>query len=304
MDSTIANNEIVDESNGVYKDILVAFSLIIGSLASILAAYVIVLISRKPRPLNIDTVLSLVIIVLGFIGSISQIARAIMMKWPFNQFVYYESACSAEYMTASLFNLICVYPIALLSIERMLLILFKISLSKTLWVFLLIFFMVLHFTFQLTASIQRKFLFSPISMGCISDPRSSLSFVTRYLAISYIACFFIVTINYVCIMIFQFRRGVITEHELQLDHNLVKRQNYKLLFRASLIVTVFVVSYVGKVSVWCYQWATGFDRPWTLDYIANLLFLLHNFSNCLLVLYLDRKSYVIIINKLKKFMKK
>ncbi|KXN72874.1 hypothetical protein CONCODRAFT_4267 [Conidiobolus coronatus NRRL 28638] len=304
MDSTIAKNEKIDESNGIYKDILVAFSLIIGSLASILAAYIIVLISRKPKPLHMDTVLSLVIIVLGFIGSLSQIARAIMMKWPFNQFIYYDSACSVEYMTSSLFNLICVYPIALLSIERMLLILFKISLSKKVWLFLLIFFMTLHFTFQLTASIQRKFLFSPISMGCISNPHSSLSFVTRYLAISYITCFFIVTINYVCIMIFQFRRGIITEHELQLDHNIIKKQNYKLLFRASLIVTVFVVSYVGKVSVWCYQWATGLDRPWNLDYIANLLFLLHNFSNCLLVLYLDQKSSVIIVNKLKKLVKK
>jgi hypothetical protein len=288
--TTISQNQIVDSSNGPYKSVLVAMSLIFGTLGAALSSYIIFLISKKPKPLHNDTILSLITIIIGLLGSIFHIVRGIMMQWPYNIFVYSVDACSIEYATASLFNSICVYPITLLSLERMLLIIYKIKLSKVIWIIGVVVLMSIHAALMLIVSVQKTFLFSDIAMGCISSPYSNMKFVSRFLAITYIICFLLVTINYSLIVVFQLKRTYQIKLQLQVNMKLVRRQNLKVLFRATLIVLCFTTAYFGKVWCWVYQWATGDDRPWTLNYISNLLFLTHNVSNCLIVLYLDSKS--------------
>ncbi|KXN72872.1 hypothetical protein CONCODRAFT_4265 [Conidiobolus coronatus NRRL 28638] len=298
--TTIFQNQIVDSSNGPYKSVLVAMSLIFGTLGTALSSYMIFLISKKPKPLHNDTILSLITIIVGLLGSIFHIARGIMMQWPYNIFVYSVNACSVEYATASLFNSICVYPITLLSLERMLLIIFKIKLSKIIWIVGVVVLMSIHAALMLIVSVQKTFLFSDIAMGCISSPYSNMKFVSRFLAITYIISFLLVTINYSSIIVFQLKRTYQIKLQLQVNMKLVRRQNLKILFRAMLIVLCFTIAYLGKVWCWTYQWVTGDDRPWTLNYISNLLFLTHNVSNCLIVLYLDSKSCQLAYNHFRK----
>jgi hypothetical protein len=281
----------IDKNNGSYKDGLVALCLIFGISGSLLSLFIIIKIAKKPKPIHMDNIISLFTIVIGFIASLSNLARGIMIKWPYNIFIYHREACIFEFMTSAMFNSMAVYSICFLSYERMLLIVFKVSFSKKIWYAVLSLFILLHATLFILICAHKEFLFSQIAFGCTSNFNSQVSVMSKYAAIIYSFCFLSVAFNYITIIIVQFRRSVKMQLRLNLDKNLVKRENLKILFRSTLIIVCFIVAYIGKDLSWYYQWYTGRARPWKLDYVSSALQLTHHVANCLIVLYMDPSLY-------------
>ncbi|KXN72873.1 hypothetical protein CONCODRAFT_4266 [Conidiobolus coronatus NRRL 28638] len=281
----------IDQDNGSYKNGLVALCLIFGISGSLISLFIIIKIAKKPKPIHMDTILSLITIVIGFIASLSNLARGIMIKWPYNIFVYHREACIFEFLTSAMFNSMAVYSICFLSYERMLLIIFKITFSKKIWYTILSVFILLHVTLFILICAHKEFLFSQIAFGCTSNFNSQISVMSKYAAIIYSFCFISVAVNYITIITVQFKRSVKMQLRLNLDKNLVKRENLKILFRSSLIIVCFIVAYIGKDLSWYYQWSTGRVRPWTLDYVSSALQLTHHVANCFIVLYMDPSIY-------------
>jgi hypothetical protein len=283
----IAESIKIDIDNKGYKDGLVIQSLIFGILVLFLSSFILSQLVNKKKPRHIDTILSAITVTICLLGSIFNIIRGILIKWPYNIFAYIPETCIGEYLLASQFNLIIVYPISLLSLERLLLIIFNLKFKDIYWLFTLALFVLFHFILTCIVCYQRNFVLSVVAFGCSIDPRSYWSFLTKYFIFAFILGFIVVTSSYITIIVVQYKRSIRSQLELNLDKSAVMRTNKKILIKASIIIICFIISYSGKISCWMYQWVTGNRRPWILDYLATFLLLMHNFTNCLIVIYMD-----------------
>ncbi|KXN72876.1 hypothetical protein CONCODRAFT_4270 [Conidiobolus coronatus NRRL 28638] len=290
----------IDNNNKGYKDGLVIQSLIFGILGIILSSFILLQLAKKKKPRHIDTILSATAVIISLLGSIFIIIRGVLIKWPYNIFAYYPETCIGEYMLASQFNLIIVYPISLLSLERLLLIIFNLKFKGFYWLLILALFLLLHFTLTCIICYQRSFVLSISAFGCNTNPHSYWNFLTKYFMFAFILGFIIVTVSYISIIIVQYKRSIKSQLELNLNKVTVMRENKIILVKASIIILCFIISYSGKISCWMYQWITGNRRPWTLDYLANMLHLMHNFINCLIVIYMDPTLMETVIAKFNK----
>jgi hypothetical protein len=293
-----AENLIIEADNVYYKEWLTGLSIGFGAIGATLTLFTIYQMLKKPKPLHIDTKISIIILVIGFIGSLSNIAKGVLIKWPYNIYALDMDTCILDYLTAGMFNTIDDYSIVMLSFERMLLIIFQITLSNNTWFFLIALFTLIHAILVVIVCVNKEFLFSAISFGCILNLYSKLSFITKYFAIIYALSFILVLTNYSMIMAFIYCKSK-NQSYFGLNKSLVRREQLKILSRSILIIATFIAAYIGKDLAWFYQWITGRKRPWNLDYVGNIMQLMHTSANCLVVLYMDPTLYEESLNRLK-----
>jgi hypothetical protein len=273
---------------------------IIGLIFSSILIYILTKRLRQSR--HTDIILTIIAVIVDSIASGGLLFRSIFTIFPYNVLTVHFNWCAYDNLVHTMTLVYSGYILGVLSLERMMLIVFNIKISIYIWLFL-------AGSLYLIPAIQIMYniatgdvIQSPIGLVCVAKliPSTKTFYLTLFIFsdITYI----VTIISYIAIIIFSCKQ-CLNQLNLNMEKAVVFKQCRMIIFKSLFFLIPYMVMYSGKIYCWFYELSTGLRRTWKMEYYATLLSALTVIINCLTVLYMNKqvnKDFVELILRIKK----
>jgi hypothetical protein len=278
----------MDIDAGIYKDILLVECFFVGLIGIILTGTLLyVLVKKFRKEYHTDTMLCSVVSALDFQICVGLIFRSIFCKWPYNLIVYHPWLCALENIMVSVIIISEGYAVAIMALERCLLIVFGINLHNYVWICVIVIWVGYPIIHMIVMAFQNTIVFSQIGIYCTVSPNTPGFYTIHILSGMSIVAFFTVLFSYSAIIVSRYKAGIRAQRELNIDYKSARRQSIKTILRSLIIMLLYIIGYGGKLLSFVYETFTGRKRPWVLDYIATACIICNSLVNDLLILYFN-----------------
>ncbi|KXN65052.1 hypothetical protein CONCODRAFT_13497 [Conidiobolus coronatus NRRL 28638] len=282
----------------VLRNIYFALS-IPGLIFTSILLYILLKKLRKSK--HNDLILTLLAVLADSVSSGGLLFRAIFTQYPYNILKEHYSWCYYDAMINSVNLLYSGYILGILSVQRMLLIVFNLKVSIYIWISISC---TLYFTI-LGAGIYISTLASPslsiVEVFClIKGVSSSKTFYTPLITCTLLT-YLLTIISYLAIIIFSCKQ-CLEQLTLNLDKSIVYRECRTIIFKSLFFLIPYMVIYFGRVYCWLYEMITGNSRTFIMEYVSIILLSSAVIVNCFTILYMNKeinKEFFNFITKVK-----
>jgi hypothetical protein len=272
-----------------------------GLIFTNLILFILIKILRKNR--HPDIILTILAISIDCIASGGFLFRAIFTQVPYNILEVHYSWCAYDVLVNNLFITYSGYILSVLSIQRMLLIVFNIRINIIAWVAIAVILCLISWTQALIQSIKGFATLSMLKTFCLtkSSSPSSKPFYYTLLA-STVLTYLITVISYLTIIAFSVKQ-CLKQLELNLDKSKVYKECRTIIFKSLFFLLPYMTIYFGRMFCWFYELSTGKLRTWNMEYISMALYSSSVIVNCSTILYMNKevnKEFINLVINLKR----
>jgi hypothetical protein len=248
-----------------------------------------------------DIKLCTFIAVTDILISFGLVFRSIFAKYPYNIFKYHPNWCKAEVGTTGQLLTYSGYSLAVMSVERFLLICFNIKISVIFWFIFIAVCWLLQFIPAMIAISEDLQTLTKIEIYCTLLPQKTAYIAYMISLVLFLCSYCTVIICYAGITVLKFKQCL-----NQLNLNIPKEKVYaefRSTFLKSLLnICIYQLVFTGKIYTILYEIITGKKRWLLLDIISNSLIIYTSVVNTLILLYMNqevRNSYFGLLKSVK-----
>jgi hypothetical protein len=271
----LAQKLSVEQSSSHLKTIIstqILFISVTGILICIPTAFIIF---KKLKNSSISTDLTIlkIIILVDLIINFSLFANYFLWYFPKNWLVYSNAWCRVQCILLTTPLLIGGYLISLLSVERYLLIVFNKTLGKTTYQVLAALCIIYPLSVTSYFAGADLVVLSACGLYCTTTTTGmKMNFGLYSSSILGLLSTFTTTWCYLGISIFRVRQLSNNSDNLNLPKAEALREATSTILKSATILTVYLLTHLGKTYVFLSEWTTGENRTTTADAITfNLL---------------------------------
>jgi hypothetical protein len=275
----------------------------ICSLLGLLINFPILIILAKKlfKPCNIDIKLCTIVTTADILVCFCYIFRATFTKFPYNIIEHHQYWCKFDLLTGTQLNVFSGYLLAIMSVERFLLICFNIQLSIYTWTLILVLATIPQYiTVCISAYFDLESLVK-IKVYCSQVPKGSGYLVFIIITIMFITSFISVLVSYIGIMIVKYKQ-CLNQINLNVPKELVYRECRTTLFKSILYIVIYLIVFSGKIYSLAFEMITGQKRTILMDTIATCLLACSPFINSIILIYMNqdvRKPFLVLLKEIK-----
>ncbi|KXN64869.1 hypothetical protein CONCODRAFT_13771 [Conidiobolus coronatus NRRL 28638] len=204
------------------------------------------LISKLKKNKHSDIVLTTIAVSVDCVASGGLLFRAIFSKYPYNIFQVHYNWCAYDTMLNNTALTYSGYVLSVLSVQRMLLIVFNIRLSIIIW---LLIEAVLYFLLSsqlLYHIIINNVTVSAVEIFCLvkNVPSANPFFVTILVCTT--TTYILTIISYISIIIFSCKQ-CLKQLDLNLDKSTVYRECRTIIFKSLFFLIPYMLIYSGRI---------------------------------------------------------
>jgi hypothetical protein len=295
----MVDSSIIDEGLRIGVLIHIFICAVVGLLINI--PIVFILSKKVSRNCHADTQLCAIVSVTDIIVCFCSLFRAIFTKFPYNLIEIHHSWCTFDILTGSQFSLISGYFLAVMSIERFLLICLNIKLSIYIWYFILALAVLPQYITAIIAAYAGLAIVVKMKVYCTFVPKGSGYIVYFIINIMFIISVISVLFSYIGIMIVKYKQ-CLNQLNLNIPKEKVYRECRSTIFKSLLYIILYLIIFSGKIYSLAYEMITGIKRTILMDTIATCLIACSSFINAVILLYMNqevRKSFIELSCKIR-----
>jgi hypothetical protein len=276
---------------------------ICGLLGLLINAPIVFILSKKlTRKCHVDTQLCAIVSITDIIVCFCSLFRAIFTKFPYNLIETHYGWCTFDLLSGSQFNLISGYFLAIMSVERFLLICFNIQLSIYIWYTILVLATLPQYIAASVSAYYGLAMIVKIKVYCTVMSKSSGYIVFIIINSMFVLSVISVLFSYIGIVIVKYKQCL-----NQLSLNIPKTQVYNecrsTLSKSFLYIILYLLIFSGKIYSITFELITGQKRTILMDTIATCLIACSSFINAVILLYMNQEvriSFIGLISKLRQ----
>jgi hypothetical protein len=291
----------LDESKEYYILILRYVFLVCSILGLLFSSLLIYLLAKRAKiRMHTDIILTIISVFVDSIASGGLLFRSIFTAYPYNILSVHFGWCAYDHIVNSFILLYSGYIISILSLERMLLIVFNIKISIYFWLFLVISLYLIPAIQLVYSVVINSFVLSPLTLNCITLSSPSTKPLLTTVFIFGLTTYLITIISYAFIIAFSYKQ-CLNQLSLNIEKDVVFRQCRVIIIKSLLYLIPYMLMYSGKIYCYFYEISTGLRRTWIMEYVATLLSALSPIVNCLTVLYMNKqvnKDFIDFISRI------
>jgi hypothetical protein len=300
----MSDPKISNDSTEVYIGALRIVYLICaigGLIFTNIILFILIKMLRKNR--HSDIILTILAASIDCVASGGFLFRAIFTRIPYNILIVHYRWCVYDNLVNNLFTTYSGYVLSILSIQRMLLIVFNIRINIIIWILIAAVLCLFSWIQALIQSIRGFATLSLVKTLCLtktSDP-SSKSFYYTLLTCT-VLTYSITVISYLTIIAFSVKQ-CLKQLELNLDKHKVYKECRTIILKSLLFLLPYMTIYFSRMFCWFYELSTGKPRTWKMEYISMALYSSSVIVNCLTVLYMNKevnREFVNLVVTLKR----
>ncbi|KXN70174.1 hypothetical protein CONCODRAFT_7317 [Conidiobolus coronatus NRRL 28638] len=256
---------------------------------------------RKNR--HPDIILTIFAVSVDCIASGGFLFRAIFTQVPYNILEIHYSWCTYDVLVNNLFITYSGHVLSILSIQRMLLIVFNIRVNIIFWIVIAVALCLFSWIQALIQSIKGYAGLSMLKIFCFiksSSPPSKPFYYT--LLVTTVLTYSTTIISYLTIIVFSVKQ-CLKQLELNLDKTKVYRECRTIILKSLFFLLPYMTIYFGRMFCWFYELSTGKPRTWNMEYISMALYSSSIIVNCSTVLYMNKevnKEFINLVINLKR----
>jgi hypothetical protein len=291
-----------------YTDNLIIFNLVDIVLCSVLGltinSLVLCVLLKKLRKggAHDDIKICTFIAVTDFLVSIGLMIRAIFSNVPYNIFGVHPNWCKFDLLTTGQLVMYSGYSLAVMSIERFLLICFNIKLSVYIWFGLILGTWTPQFIIAFYSAVGYNLqYFTKLETSCSLSPPKPAYYAFLYATSLFFISYFLVVFCYISIMAKKLKQCL-----NQIGLNVPKERVYSELrstFAKSMVnIIIYILVYAGKLFTICYELSTGLKRTLLMDYVSQNLIQYCCVVNSLILIWMNtevRKGFFELLDSIK-----
>jgi hypothetical protein len=288
------------DPSGIYANALRIIYYVYSILGLIFTStLLIVLYKKQKKSKSSDTILTIVAVSVDCVASGGLLFRAIFSQYPYNILKEHPGWCSYDTFVNSLFLSFSGYILSIVSIQRMLIIVFNLRISIWIWLLIAI---LISFTIwgqTIYQIVNENIQLSIIEVFCYGKNNAMGRPIIITLVVYTLATYFITIISYISIIIFSCKQ-CLKQLDLNLDKSIVYKECRVIVFKSLFFLIPYILIYSGRLYCWLYEFATGNTRTFTMEYVSIILVSSCVVVNCLTILYMNKKVNTDFINFLKR----
>jgi hypothetical protein len=247
-----------------------------------------ILIKKIRKSKHEDTILTLMTVIFDFLASFGLIFRSIFTQVPYNILKYHPGWCAYDALVNSFMPVFSAVSLSILSLERVLLIVFNLKFNIFVWIGLFLIITLIPFCHCIYITVMGYQILSQLEVVCTYKMNSDTS---KNYIISIITSLgsFIVTCACYILLIWFSSKQCLKQLELNIDKSKVYAEFRTILAKSLLFMIPYVILYSAKPYCWIYEWVTGARRTFTMEYTANIMYSFTVIVNCLTVLFMNKE---------------
>jgi hypothetical protein len=294
---------IILTDNEVYVNSLRVLYFILSTAGLLFTSTLLIVLGKRiKKSRHSDVILTIIAVSVDCIASGGLLFRAIFSKFPYNIFQTHYNWCGYDVLVNNFTLTYSGYVLSILSIQRMLLIVFNIKFSIYIWLTFVVILYLVPWTQMLYHVIEHNIALSVIEDFCIvlNLPDSQI-FYFSILVITMTTCILTV-ISYIGIIIFLCRQ-CLKQLSLNLDKSIVYKECRAVIFKSLFFLIPYMLIYSGRMYCWFYELITGNKRTRTMEYTSIVLLSTCVIVNCLTILYMHKEiknDFVKLVLNIKK----
>jgi hypothetical protein len=275
---------------------------VISIFGLIFSSTLLIVLGKKLRKnTHSDLILTIFAVSVDCIASGGLLFRAIFTQYPYNILKEHSAWCSYDSFVNSLILSYSGYILSILSVQRMLLIVFNIKISIFIWLFISFILALLVWVMAVIQILNNNIVLSIVEVFCIGKNNNlgRPHYIT--LMVMSISTYLLTIVSYLSIIMFSCKQ-CLNQLNLNLDKSVVYRECRIIIFKSLLFLIPYMVIYSGRVYCWLYEFLTGARRTWNMEYISVTLISMCVVVNCSTVLYMNKevnKDFLKFLSKLK-----
>jgi hypothetical protein len=259
-----------------------------------------ILLKKLKKSKHNDLILTFLAVLADSISSGGLLFRAIFTQYPYNILKEHYGWCYYDTMINNFTLTYSGYILGILSVQRMLLIVFNLKINIYIWIVIAC---TLYFTI-LGVGIYINTIVSPslsiVEVFCLVKPGPSAKVFYTSLLTCTLLMYILTIISYIAIIIFSCRQ-CLKQLTLNLDKSKVYRECRTIIFKSLFFLIPYMVIYFGKIYCWFYEIITGNLRTFIMEFVSIILSSSAVIVNCLTILYINKEVNKEFINFFIKF---
>jgi hypothetical protein len=240
----------------------------------------------KKGKAHTDIKLCLFIASIDMIISIGMIFRSIFLKYPYNLIKYHDAWCKVEVLIMGMLLICSGYSLAVMAIERFLLICFNIKLSVYFWFSFLALVWIIQLSCASTCVYFNGNILARTETYCTFQATGACKpgyFVSICL---FIISFFSVSICYFGILAFKIKQ-CLNQIQLNIPKERVYSELRSTLVKSLINIFIYYLVFGGKLFVFTYEISTGKKRTLEVDIVSLITISYTCIANALILLYMN-----------------
>jgi hypothetical protein len=284
----------------VYENTLRIINYIYSILGLIFTSTLLfVLYKKRKKSKSSDIILTIVAVSVDCVASGGLLFRAIFSQYPYNILKEHFGWCSYDTFINALFLNYSGFILGIVSLQRMLIIVFNFRVSVWTWLFITILMIFTIWGQTIYQIVNENIQLSIIGVFCYAKNNDMGKPVFLTLVTCTLATYFLTIISYISIITFSCKQ-CLKQLDLNLDKSVVYKECRVIVFKSLLFLIPYILIYSGRVYCWLYEFSTGNTRTFNMDYVSIILLSSCVVVNCLTILYMNNNVNTEFINFLKK----
>jgi hypothetical protein len=258
---------------------------LIGLAFTSILGWILIKKIRKSR--HEDTILTLISVVFDFLASFGLVFRSVFTQVPYNIFKYHPGWCAYDNIANSFIFVFSTVSLSILSLERVLLIVFNLKLKIFVWIGLFLIVTLIPFCYSIYNSAMGYQILSQIEVLCTYRMNSDTRIFYIILIIITLGTFIVTCACYVLLIWFSSKQ-CLKQLELNIDKSKVYIEFRIILVKSMSFMITYVILYSARPYCWIYEWVTGTRRTFAMEYTAIIMYSLTVIINCLTILFMNK----------------
>jgi hypothetical protein len=247
-----------------------------------------ILLKKLRKSKHNDLILTFLAVLADSISSGGLLFRAIFTQYPYNILKEHYGWCYYDAIVNNFALTYSGYILGILSVQRMLLIVFNLKISIYIWISIAC---ALYFTIIgacIYISTLTNLSLSIVEVFCLFKASPSTKTFYTSLITCTLLTYILTIISYIAIIIFSCRQ-CLKQLTLNLDKSTVYRECRAIIFKSLFFLIPYMVIYFGRIYCWFYEMITGEPRTFLMEYVSIILISSAVIINCSIILYINKE---------------
>jgi hypothetical protein len=276
-------------SSEVYANILRIVYYILSICGLIFSSILLYILSKRlKKTKHSDIILTIIVVTVDGIASSGLLFRAIFTQYPYNILKVHYNWCAYDIIINGHVLIFSGYSLSILSVQRMLLIVFNIRINIWFWLTLTL---ILNFSLwglDIYQIVIKNIKLSGTEVFCILSNNTD-SRPLYYMLIGYtLLTYSLTVISYLIIITFSCKQ-CLKQLDLNLEKSVVYKECRVIVFKYLFFLIPYMMIYAGRIYCWIYEFSTGAPRTFTMEYVSIILNSSCVVINSLTVLYMNKE---------------
>ncbi|KXN65011.1 hypothetical protein CONCODRAFT_13557 [Conidiobolus coronatus NRRL 28638] len=291
----------VNDPSGVYAHTLRIVYFVLSACGLTFSSILLLILGKKLRKSkHSDIILTILAVSVDCVASGGLLFRAIFTQYPYNMLKEHFGWCAYDAFFNSLILAYSGYILSILSLQRMLLIVFNFRINIWFWLGIAILMTFSLWGQAIYLNVNKNAQLSIIGVFCIAKNNAMGKPFYLTLMTCTLATYSLTIISYLSIIIFSCKQ-CLNQLSLNLDKAVVYRECRIIIFKSLLFLVPYMLIYSGRMYTWFYEFSTGKQRTWTMEYVSVTMISSCVVVNCLTVLYMHKEVNKDLIKWFVKF---